>query len=505
MSADRFRTAPFSCKGRAWYTEVIMRETLREDRLAKLRKALAKGIDPYPARARRSCTIGEALKKFSARAAAKKTVHLAGRIVSIRDQGGVLFADVRDQDGAIQAVLTKDRLQNFSLVQEVLDRGDFVSISGLLIKTKRGERSIEAKEISLLAKSLLPVPSERYGLEDMETRLRKRYLDLLIHPDARELFRKKALFWETLRSFLRKEEFLEVETPVLEAVPGGAEAEPFRTHMNALDADLSLRISLELPLKKLLVAGFEKVFEIGRVFRNEGIDREHLQDYTQLEFYWAYRDYKDCMKFVEQMYKAVIKRTVGGFSSVFGGKRIDWGEKWTVAGYVELFENANKMNPLSATRDELFKRAESLRLAPESYAGKGRLTDLIFKKTVRPDLIQPCFLVDPPVEIEPLAKRSRNDPRRAERFQVMACGTELGKGFSELNDPLDQRARFEEQMRLRAAGDREAQMLDEEYLTALEYGMPPAAGFGVSERLFAVLMDKPVRETVLFPLMRPKG
>jgi lysyl-tRNA synthetase class 2 len=318
------------------------------------------------------------------------------------------------------------------------------------------------------------------------------------------MFRKKAAFWRAFRDFLLDNGFLEVETSVLEFIPGGAEAEPFKTHLKALDMDLFLRISLELPLKKLIVGGYEKVFEIGRIFRNEGIDKEHLQDYTQLEFYWAFHEYNDLMKLLEKMYKTVIKKTTGGLVTSYEGKKINWGKKWRRVDYVEAFKKAVKLDPLSATRAELLEKAKAMNLGPDNHVGKGRLIDLIFKKTVRPTLQDPCFLIDPPVEIEPLAKRHRKDPRRVERLQIMAAGTELGKGFSELNDPLDQRARFEDQMKLREAGDIEAQRLDEDFVEALEYGMPPTAGFGISERLFAVLMDKPVRETVFFPLMRPK-
>lgn len=325
-----------------------------------------------------------------------------------------------------------------------------------------------------------------------------------MNPEAKVLFEKKAVFWETIRNYLKGEGFLEVETPVLESVPGGADAEPFKTHHNALDVDFYLRISMELSLKKLLVAGFERVFEIGRVFRNEGIDKEHLQDYTHMEYYWAYADYNDMMASVEKMYKAVVKKTCGGFTVTFGGKKINWGKRWPKVNYVEEFKKAAGLDPTVATRKELFITARSFGLQPEENLGRGRLIDLIYKKAIRPKLIEPCFLVDPPVELVPLAKRSRKNPKVAERFQVVACGTEVGNGFSELNDPLDQRARFEEQMKLRAEGDNEAQRLDEDYLEAMEYGMPPAAGFGMSERLFAILMDKPVRETVIFPLMRPK-
>jgi lysyl-tRNA synthetase class 2 len=296
-----------------------------------------------------------------------------------------------------------------------------------------------------------------------------------------------------------------VETPVLENLPGGAEAEPFKTHHNALDEEFYLRISLELPLKRLLVGGYDKVFEIGRIFRNEGIDREHLQDYTQLEFYWAYSDYHDVMRLTEKVYKEVIEKTCGGLVTEFGGKKIDWSKKWPSVDYVEAFKKANDgLDPISASHTELAAKTRELKLEVDKNAGKGRLIDLIFKKTVRPTLIEPCFLINPPVEIEPLAKRHPENPAVVERFQIVACGTELGKGFSELNDPDDQRARFEEQMKLRAAGDAEAQYLDEDFLEALQYGMPPAGGFGVSERLFAILMDMPIRETVFFPLMRAK-
>jgi len=481
-----------------------MLEDLIKERKAKLEKILKSGANPYPAVAKRTLTMGEARKKFAILSKAKRNVSLAGRLTACRDQGNIIFLDLTDESGKIQVVLKKDDLKDFPLWKSVLDIGDFVSASGALFKTQKGEESLEAKEFRILTKSLRPLPSEWYGLEETETRLRKRYLDLLFNPEVKEIFQKKAIFWETFRNLLKKEGFLEVETPVFETIPGGADAEPFKTHHNALDADFYLRISLELPLKKLLVGGLEKVFEISRIFRNEGIDQEHLQDYTQLEFYWAYRDYNDLMEFVEKMYKSVIQATCGGLVTEYDGKKIDWGKKWPKVEYVAEFKKATGMDPLDAGRDELFKKAKSLGLEPEENLGKGRLIDLIFKKTVRPTLIQPCFLIDPPVEIEPLAKRSRKDPRLAERAQVMACGTELGKGFSELNDPQDQQTRFEEQMKLREAGDKEAQRLDEDYLEAMEYGMPPAAGFGVSERLFAILMDKPVRETVIFPLMRTK-
>ncbi len=480
----------------------------RERKLNLLKKA---GLDPYPARVVRTHHIANALAEFSKLVKSSKKISFAGRLRSMRDQGKIVFADLEDGTGKIQIVLKDDSLphattkgRDLNFWRSVLDIGDFVSATGTLFETKRGEKSLEVHELQMAAKSLLPLPDKWEGIEDPDLRLRKRYLELITTPELRELFEKKTIFWQTMRDLLKKEGFLEVETPVLEMVPGGAEAEPFKTHHHALDADFYLRISLELPLKRLLVGGFDKVFEIGRIFRNEGIDREHLQDYTQLEFYWAYADYNDVMALAEKMYKATIKNITGGFATEYNGEKIDWSREWEKVDYVKAFEKANGIDPTTASRAELEKKTKVLKLAPEKNAGKGRLIDLIFKKTVRPSLVQPCFLVDPPVEVEPLAKRRADNPAVVERFQIMAGGTELGKGFSELNDPLDQRARFEEQMKLRAAGDREAQMLDEDFLDALSYGMPPAGGFGVSERLFAVLMNRPVRETVFFPLMRAK-
>jgi lysyl-tRNA synthetase, class II len=482
-----------------------MLDEIIKERRKKLELIRAKGVDPYPARVNRSFEIAHALSEFEKLEKSGKAISLAGRLKSLRDQGKIIFADLEDESGRIQIVLKGDTLKDIEFWQSVLDMGDFISVTGKLFTTQRGQKSIEAAALQMVTKSLLPLPDKWAGIEDEDLRFRKRYLDLIATPELRELFKKKTVFWETFRTTLKNEGFLEVETSILESVPGGAEAEPFKTHHNALDEDFYLRISLELPLKRLLVGGFDKVFELGRIFRNEGIDREHLQDYTQLEFYWAYHDYNDVMALTEKMYKAVIGKTCGSLTTERDGKKIDWSKKWKKVDYVEAFKKANDIDPTEATVPELVKKAKELKLELEKSMGKGRLIDLIYKKTVRPHLIEPCFLVDPPVEIEPLAKRVPGNEKVVERFQIMAAGTELGKGFSELNDPQDQRTRFEEQMKLREAGDKEAQHLDEDFVEALEYGMPPAGGFGVSERLFAVLMDKPMRETVFFPLMRAKG
>ena len=481
--------------------EEIIRE--RKKKLARLRDA---GVDPYPARLpAHPESIGAVTADFAVREAAGKSVCIAGRVRSVRDQGKIIFCDIEDFSGKIQGILREEETAEFALWRDTIDAGDVVLLCGAPLTTKRGEKSIAAQTVVMLTKSLRPLPADFYGLEDTETRLRQRYLDTILNKDVRDLFARKAVFWNTFREFLEQKGFLAVEMPILEATPGGAEAEPFVTHHNALDQDFYLRISLEIALKKALVGGFERVYEIGRIFRNEGIDAEHLQDYTQLEFYWAYADYRQLMAMVRDMYRTVIEKTFGSLSRPWKEQVIDWGKEWAEVDYCSVFaEKNNGLHPARATEEELKKRAQELGIEIPFGASRGRLIDLVFKKTVRPTLIQPCFLIDPPVAIEPLAKRKEGNPDVVERFQVVACGTELGKGFSEANDPDDQRERFEEQMKLRATGDKEAQMLDEDFLEALEYGMPPTAGFGLSERLFAVLADKPVRETVFFPPMKRK-
>ena len=477
-------------------------ELIRERR-KKLEVIKKKGLNPYPADSYRTHRITEVVADFEKLSRGVKKLYLIGRIRAFRDQGGVAFVDLQDESGGFQAVLNKKNLKDFEFWRENLDIGDFIEVGGSLFKTKRGEKSVEVKNLKLLVKSLRAIPKEFYGITDTETLLRRRYLDLLTHPDVREIFVKKSRFWDAVRETMKENGFLEVETPVLEAVPGGADAEPFVTRHHALKTDFYLRISLEIALKKLLVGGYEKVFEIGRIFRNEGISAEHLQDYTQLEFYWAYAHYNDLMKFTEDLYKKVVKETCGSLTTVYKGRKINWAKSWPKVDYYTLFKREIGLDLTRATDKDLFNKALKERLKPTKTMGRGRLIDLLFKKA-RPKLIQPCFLVNPPADVEPLAKRLPHEPAKVARFQIIACGTELGKGFSEANDPIDQRERFEEQAQLRKKGDKEAQRLDEDFLEALEYGMPPAAGFGMSERLFAVLMDKSVRETTFFPLMKHK-
>lgn len=479
-------------------------EELRQVRIEKLNRLKEKGIDPYPIKSERTHTVSEALVAFEELSGSDREVVLTGRIKSIRKHGKLIFANIEDVSGEIQVMIREDEIGAGKFADfELLDMGDFLQASGKLAFSKTGEKTLMAKDYVLLSKSLLPLPKEFFGLKDLETRLRQRYLDLILNKETRELFVKKAKFWKTMRDFLQARGFMEVEMNALEPIPGGAEAEPFVTHHNALDRDFYLRISLELPLKKLIVGGFERVYEIGRIFRNEGVSTEHLQDYMQMEFYWAYSEYEELMDTVQALYQELIKAVTGGLQTTYDGKQIDWSkDEWPRVRYFDIFKEKTGLDLNDASDDELRDYAKSENIKFDQNQGRGRLIDLIYKKKVRPGLIQPCFLVNPPVEIEPLAKKDPKNPKEVQRMQVLAAGTELGKGFSELNDPIDQRERFEEQMKLREAGDTEAQMLDDDYLTAMEYGMPPLSGFGLSERLFAVIMDKSIRETVFFPPMK---
>lgn len=472
-------------------------DELRKQRVEKLEKLKELGVDPYPAVSHRKETNAEALDMLG------KEVTVAGRLRGIRGHGGSSFVDLVDQTARIQLFFSKQEIgeEKYNFLK-LLDLGDFIEVKGEVFKTQAGEVTVKVKDLRLLTKSIRPLPEKWHGLADMETKLRKRYLDLIMNPEVRDMFVKKAKFWQAARKYLSEKGFLEVETPVLESIPGGADARPFITHHNTLGIDLYLRISLELHLKRLMVGGYDKVFEIGRIFRNEGVDAEHLQDYTQLEFYWGYADYNKLMDLVEDFYKFLVKETTGSLKTMRQGQEIDWSGKWERFDYNELFKEKTGLDPLTVSVEDLEKKAKQLKIKLEENIGKGRLIDLIYKKTVRSGLVKPCFLINLPVEISPLAKRIPEKPELTQRILVMAGGTELGNGFSELNDPIDQRERFVEQQKLREAGDEEAQMYDQDFVEALEYGMPPTAGYGMSERVFSFLMDKPIRETVFFPTMR---
>lgn len=472
-------------------------DILQKERIKKLRNIESLGINPYPAKTVRKQLISDARKLLGKNAA------IAGRLKSLRPHGKITFADLEDQSGKMQLFFSQADLQGdkYDFLSNI-DLGDFLQAEGEVIKTQSGEITIKVSDYKLLTKSLRPLPSEWYGLKNTEERLRKRYLDLLLNSEVKEQFILKSKFWNGIRKYLIEKDFLEVETPVLQDIPGGGDARPFITHHFTQNRKLYLRISPELYLKRLLVGGYEKVFEIGRIFRNEGIDAEHLQDYTQMEFYWAYSNYEELMDFVQELYQSVIKETLGTLTTIWQGQKINWSGKWPRVDYFSLLSEHWGVDAASLTIEELYKLADKFHVKVESGLGRGRMLDYIYKKTIRPSLIQPQFLINPPVEVEPLAKRVEGKPELVQRMQVLAMGSELGKGFSELNDPLDQKARFKEQMDLRKKGDEEAQMMDEDFIEALEYGMPPAAGFGMSERLFAMLLDKPMREMVFFPTMK---
>ncbi len=482
-------------------------EDIINHRKQKLENLKAAGQDPYPSSTDRTHTNQEVLENFETLASQHPQVTIVGRIRSMRGMGKLIFTHIDDGSARIQVLLKADDIgeERFAFFLDNYDLGDFIQVTGKLFVTKTEEKTVQAYDYKMLAKSLRPIPSDHFGLQDTETKLRQRYLDILLNPETKDLFTKKNKFWSSMRTFLIERGFLELEMPILESVAGGAEAEPFVTHHNALDRDFYLRISLELPLKKMLVAGYEKVFEIGRIFRNEGISTTHLQDYTQMEFYWAYGDFQKLQKFLQEMYQYVLQETFGTLQITSDGITCDWSGDWEQVNYIELFKEHTGLDLESCSDDDLKNYAKEQHIKFEDFAQRGRLIDLIFKKVranIKTD--KPVFLVNQPIELEPLAKRDSENPKVVQRLQIVAYGTELGKGFGELNDPIDQRARFEDQMKLREAGDSEAQQLDEDYVEAMEYGMPPAAGFGLSERLFAVLADKSVRETVIFPPMKEK-
>ncbi|MCW1929767.1 MAG: lysine--tRNA ligase [Candidatus Kerfeldbacteria bacterium] len=476
---------------------------LRKQKVTRLREI---GIDPFLPHGHRSITIAQFRAEFSTlqQSGAKHTV--AGRLRLKRGHGKLMFMQLEDHTGTIQLVFSHDTAGEklYTFVEDFFDVGDIVQVKGTAFITQKGEESVMVSDAIMLTKSVAGLPDKWHGIQDEETRFRKRYVDMIMRPEMREMLVRKSRFWNAMRSFLVEEGFIEVETPVLESTPGGADAQPFITHHNALDIDLYLRISMgELWQKRLMVAGFDKTFELGRQFRNEGISPEHLQDYTQMEFYWGYANYRDGMKLVERMYKHCIMQAFGRLQFTIRGFEVNFDQPWKEIDYVEAVQNELGINVLDASNEELQRKCKELGLNPETNT-RGRMIDTLWK-VCRKKIGGPAFLINHPVEVSPLSKRKPEDPRLVERFQVLVAGSEQGNGYSELNDPFDQEERFEEQAKMREAGDNEAQMHDADFVAALKVGMPPTCGFGVSERLFSFLMDKPIRECVAFPLLRPKN
>ncbi len=491
-----------------------------QERIKKINLLKEEGINPYPPRfdlhekKTWSKNILEKYSKLKVEEKSKSFEIVAGRVMMKRSFGKLSFVKLQDLRGNIQLVFQKGETPEKTLTLfKKIDSGDIIGVKGNPTKTKTGEISLLVKELYILTKSILPLPDKHAGLKDDDERLRKRYLDVIMNEDVKEIFIKKQKFWAAMRNFLTKRGFLEVTTPILENSAGGAAATPFSTHHNALDLDVFLRISVgELWQKKLLVAGYEKTFELGRMFRNEGMDAEHLQDIEDLEFYWGYANYEDGMKLVEEMYKEVVKETLGTLKFEANGHKIDLGKKWEKYDFETLIKEETKIDIYKTDKKEIIKKLRELsskdgsgesKLTFDPELDKWRLVDLLWK-FCRKQISGPGFLIGQPVELTPLAKRSEKDPRKVEQFQVILGGSEVGNGYSELNDPIDQEERFKSQRELGEAGDEEAMEHDEGFVEALKYGMPPACGFGVSERLFSFMMNKPIRECVVFPLMRPE-
>jgi lysyl-tRNA synthetase class 2 len=480
-------------------------DALREARLAKLARLRAAGIDPYPFRYERTHEAAALHARFDDLAGDE--VAVAGRLVGGRRVLGKLgFVHLQDGSGRIQLYCRVDVLgpEGFALFKD-LDIGDFVGARGALVRTRTGEVSVEVRELTLLAKSLRPLPEKWHGLTDVEKRYRQRYLDLIANPDVRQVFRIRSQTLRAIRDFLTARGFEEVETPVLQPIPGGGAARPFSTYYNALDRTLYLRIALELYLKRCVIGGIERVFEMGRIFRNEGLSFKHNPEFTMLELYQAYADYHDIMDLVEALVPAVAERVLHTTRITYGEHVIELAAPWPRIPLREAIRERTGVDyaalpDLAALREAA--AAAGLRVEPTWTRGK--IIDELLTVFVEPRLIQPTFLVDYPVELSPLAKRKRDDPDTVERFECFIGGMEVGNAFSELNDPLDQRARFEEQARARQAGDEEAQQMDEDFLEALEYGMPPTGGLGLGiDRLVMLFTNRPsIREVILFPQLR---
>ena len=481
-------------------------EEIRQERLKKLALLREKGIEPYPSKVERTHSLSEAKAVFTDLEKAARPISLVGRVMAIRGQGALQFIVLSDGTAQFQAVFKLDTLgeKQHKFFSEVADIGDAISVTGTLFTTNRGEQSILVTSWAMASKSLLPLPEKWHGITDDDERYRKRYLDLLMNNDLRDLFRKKSVFWESSRAFMIKEGFIEIETPTLELTTGGAEARPFVTHHNDYDMPVYLRISVgELWQKRLLAGGFPKVFEIGRVYRNEGSSPEHLQEFTNMECYASYMDYRSGMEMVECMVKEVAQKTFGTLQFSIKGFEVDLEKKWQVIEYVPYVKEKTGIDVLTATLDEMRAKLDELKVKYEGE-NRERLTDTLWK-WCRKTIGGPTWLIHHPKLVSPLAKVNKENRDTVERCQLILAGSEFCNSFSELNDPIDQRQRFELQQELIERGDDEAMMADWEYVEMLEHGMPPAFGSApVGERLFAVLAGKSIRETQLFPLMRPK-
>jgi lysyl-tRNA synthetase class 2 len=463
---------------------IVSEQADRQEKLNKLNSI----CNPYPSKVNRSHLISEVLDNFSDLEKEKKEVFLAGRILTIRTHGNLSFANLKDTSGNIQLAFSKNELgvDDYKNFVKLIDMADFLEVGGTCFVTHKGENSILVKSYKVLSKALSPLPEKWHGLKDEEEKLRKRYLDLLLNDELRDLFVKKAKFWQVTRDFMIKKGFFEVETPILETTTGGAEARPFKTHHNDFDLDVYLRISVgELWQKRLMAAGYEKTFEIGKIFRNEGSSPDHLQEFTNMEFYWAYANYSDGMKITQELYREIAVQVFGTTKFKTKDYEYDLAEEWKEIDYQTEVLKQTGIDVLKSTEKEMMDKLQELKV---KYDGKTRerLVDTLWKYC-RKSIAGPAFLINHPKLVSPLAKSKEDNTDLTERFQIIIAGSEVGNGYSELNNPVEQRKRFEEQQLL------------------IDRGMPPTCGFGFGERLFAFLADKPVRETSLFPLMKPRA
>ncbi len=482
---------------------------LLQNRRQKLERLRELDINPYPFRYERTHLSSQVISNFELLESNATTVRAAGRLMSIRSHGKTLFAHIKDGAGQIQIYLRRDDVgqecfERFNL----FDMGDIIGVEGTVFKTHTGEITIRISSFELLTKSLRPLPEKWHGLQDKELRYRRRYLDLLANPDVFETFRMRTKIIDAIRRFLDERGFLEVETPVLQPIYGGTNARPFETHLNALDMRLYLRIADELYLKRLVIGGIEKVYEISKDFRNEGMDRNHNPEFTMLEFYWAYADYLDLMKLIEEMYFKISMDLLKTDELEREGKKISLKTPFKRISYFDAFKQYLGVDVIDYDEKQLKALAtEKGVVNPEAkIIGRGGYLDIISKELVEPYFVQPTFVVDYPIELSPLAKRHRSDPRLAERFELFIDGVEYGNGFTELNDPDDQKVRFEGQRARREMGDEEAQPIDDDFLFALQHGMPPTTGFGLGVDRFVMLLTgaHSIRDVIFFPIMKPE-
>lgn len=486
-------------------------EIVRRERLEKMK---TQGLDPYPSGSNRTHMLQEVMSAFEEFLSNQTSVVCDGRVRLIRKHGGLTFVQLQDASRTMQLALHKDQIgeETYEQFHEFVDVGDFVEVTGVVFNTKKGEPTIDVKAFRIMAKALMPLPEKFHGLTDVESRYRERELDLIMNADVRERFIKRSKLISSLRHFLDDRDFLEVETPILQPIPGGANARPFITHHNALDADLYLRIAPELYLKRLIVGGFEKVYEIGRLFRNEGIDFAHNPEFTTIELYWAFVKDKDTyVDFLEEIMRHIIQSSMNTLCVPYGEDEIDFASVWPRKTFREaVLEDCGIDIDLYKTETDLIRvvREKGLDVDFKNSVGIGEHYDQLFKKTARAHITQPVWIFDYPVELKPLAKESPTDPTKSASVQLVVFGMEIINAYyHELNDPIEQRRRFMAQEDLREQGSEEAQFLDEEFLSALEHGMPPTSGMAIGiDRLIAFLTNAPnLKEVILFPTLKPKA